>query len=423
MKKYGWLIAIVGVFALGAILIFGAALGAGITYFFLQAHPVQAAFAAPQTVDNTAGVLISAVEPGSPAAEAGLVRGDIILNVNSVAVNNLFDLQNALSEVEPGETVELTVVHGDETRTLTAELGDRSGLAYLGVSTCGGPSSGGLMFNGPMGDIQLEVVTPGVEVTEVVAGSPAEEAGLQVGDVILSVDGEEIGQKTGFAEMIQAHEPGDKVTLEVQSAEADESRQVTVTLGENPDIAGQAYLGVGYRMAGPSRGAMPHFFFQNGEEFKDQLPEDLEEGEGFFFHGMPFSGRDIPNLDQIPELPEGVEGAVVISKVIEDTPAAQADLQPGDLILAVDGEPVTKIEAFTEVLQSHKPGDEVTLTVYRANEELKVAVTLTEHPDDPEKGFLGVLAGTYVKIEDLQLPEGFDQDFELELPGVPGGDA
>ena len=50
-------------------------------------------------------------------------------------------------------------------------------------------------------------------------------------------------------------------------------------------------------------------------------------------------------------------------------------------------------------------------------------VTLTEHPDDPEKGFLGVLAGTLMILENMELPEGFNQDFEFEIPGVPGGDA
>jgi hypothetical protein len=34
-----------------------------------------------------------------------------------------------------------------------------------------------------------------------------------------------------------------------------------------------------------------------------------------------------------------------------------------------------------------------------------------------------VLAGTFMLMENLELPEGFDQDFEFELPGAPGGDA
>jgi hypothetical protein len=38
-------------------------------------------------------------------------------------------------------------------------------------------------------------------------------------------------------------------------------------------------------------------------------------------------------------------------------------------------------------------------------------------------GFLGVRAGTFMAKEHMELPEGFDHNFEFELPGVPGGDA
>jgi membrane-associated protease RseP (regulator of RpoE activity) len=159
----------------------------------------------------------------------------------------------------------------------------------------------------------------------------------------------------------------------------------------------------------------------------DELPEGWEKDGEFFFHGnpeMPFHGEEgLPHFFDLSELPEGVDGAVIISEVMEDTPAAEAGLQPGDLIIAIDGEPVIEIEAFVAALQSHQPGDEVTLTIIRAGEETEVAVTLTEHPDNPEHGFLGVLAGTLMLMENLELPEGFDQEFELELPGVPGGDA
>lgn len=105
------------------------------------------------------------------------------------------------------------------------------------------------------------------------------------------------------------------------------------------------------------------------------------------------------------------------------TPAAEAGLQSGDLIIAIDGEPIEEVEAFVDEMQSRKPGDEVTLTITREGEEIEVQVTLTAHPDDPDKGFLGVLAGTFISMEEIELPEGFNQDFEFELPGVPGDDA
>jgi len=78
--------------------------------------------------------------------------------------------------------------------------------------------------------------------------SPAEEAGLREGDVIVAVDGQELSPEHSLAEVVASHKPGDKVTLEVKPAEGEqESREVTVTLGEHPDEKGVAYLGVRYR--------------------------------------------------------------------------------------------------------------------------------------------------------------------------------
>jgi S1-C subfamily serine protease len=419
MKKYRWLIAILGVAALGMVLIFGAALGAGITYFFLHADPAQAAFTAPVQMDAGEGVLISSVDPDGAAAEAGLVRGDIMLEINGESVNSLSEMKNVLAGLEPGSVVQLTVLHGDKTRTLEVELGAMEGLAYLGVSTCDASK------RGKMTDIQKEAFTMGAEIVEVIAGSPAEEAGLQVGDLILSVGEDEIGSQATLADLIQAYQPGDEVTFKVQSpSDSDETsgtevHEVVVTLGENPDNPGQAYLGVAYQMG------MSGLNLGDGQLPFGKPPEGWNEDNNNNFHnvpGMPDQGEEsMPYFFDMGELPEGVDGAVIISKVMEDTPAAQVGLQPGDLIIAIDDEAVTEIEPFVEILQSHKPGDEVTLTIIRSGEESQVAVTLTEHPDNSEQGFLGVLAGTFTTTENLELPKNFDQ--ELEIPGASGGDA
>jgi hypothetical protein len=160
---------------------------------------------------------------------------------------------------------------------------------------------------------------------------------------------------------------------------------------------------------------MPRFFFHHGKEFDGELPENWGDGGRFFFHG----GEGMPDLFDLGELPEGIESAVIISEVLEDTPAAEVGLQKFDLILTLDGENVSDVDVFVSALKSHKPGDEVTLTVFRAGEQFLVTVTLSEHPDDPESGYLGVMAGSL----SLKALEGFEQDFEFKLPGVPGGDA
>jgi S1-C subfamily serine protease len=361
------------------------------------------------------------------------VRGDIILEINGQSVNSVIEMREVIADLESGEGVELIVLHGDETRTLQVELEDLDGYAFLDVGTCNFARGSRVFPGDSMVEGLGERAQLGAQIMEVTPQSPAEDAGLVVGDWILSVDQKPLGLKTSLADLIQKYEPGDTVQLEVRS-EADEgTRQVEVTLGENPDSAGMAYLGVTYQMGVPTgldgeipfmemfpfgelpegfedMEGWPHFFFHHGEDLEGQLPEGWDEdlrGDGQVF--------------ELPELPEGLDSAVIISEVMEDTPAADAGLQANDLIIALDGDPIQDVEAFVEQFGSHQPGDRVTLTVLRNGEESQIQVTLAEHPDNPEKGYLGVLAGTF-KIETI-LPEEFDQDYKLDIPGVPGGDA
>ncbi len=90
--------------------------------------------AAPaRALEEDKGVLIVAVQRGSPAAEAGLRRGDIILKVNEVEVNSAGALRDALAALKPGDEVRLRIARGEAERTLRVVLGQADGRPYLGV--------------------------------------------------------------------------------------------------------------------------------------------------------------------------------------------------------------------------------------------------------------------------------------------------
>jgi S1-C subfamily serine protease len=86
---------------------------------------------------------------------------------------------------------------------------------------------------------------------------------------------------------------------------------------------------------------------------------------------------------------------VLVQEVQQDSAADQAGLRPsdrpvtvdgqeilvgGDIIVALDGQPVTSIENLKAALQQHEPGQEITLTVLRDGNEIQVDVTLGELP-------------------------------------------
>jgi S1-C subfamily serine protease len=75
-----------------------------------------------QNANPEDGLLITNVQAGSPADKAGLVRGDILLEVNGQPVNSYAALQQVLSGLNPGDQVDLRVLHGDEVRSLSVNL-------------------------------------------------------------------------------------------------------------------------------------------------------------------------------------------------------------------------------------------------------------------------------------------------------------
>jgi membrane-associated protease RseP (regulator of RpoE activity) len=95
---------------------------------------------------------------------------------------------------------------------------------------------------------ELDTLTAGALITGVVAGSPAEQAGLQTGDLIVALDGVSLGADAELADLILQHEPGDRVELSIAPLNDPTERvRVEVVLGRNPDNGGEsAWLGIEY---------------------------------------------------------------------------------------------------------------------------------------------------------------------------------
>ena len=74
---------------------------------------------------NTEGVLVQQVQPGSPAAKAGVQRGDIITAVNGQKLTSETDLPATISKQKPGDTIQLAIVRNGQPQTLSATLAQR----------------------------------------------------------------------------------------------------------------------------------------------------------------------------------------------------------------------------------------------------------------------------------------------------------
>lgn len=96
----------------------------------------------------------------------------------------------------------------------------------------------------------------------------------------------------------------------------------------------------------------------------------------------------------VPEPPApapvpAIAGALIV-QVIPHSPAEQAGLQGGDIILAVDRTPINTAHPLDKVIADYKPGDMVTIRFWRAGREDSVRVTLAEQPRQAGSPYLGI---------------------------------
>lgn len=93
-------------------------------YLGISFAPVNPQVAAVNDLPVEFGVYIQDVEPGAPAAEAGLQAEDIIVSLNGQEITAETSLSNILFEQEPGDTVDVTVLRGGEEVTLSITIGE-----------------------------------------------------------------------------------------------------------------------------------------------------------------------------------------------------------------------------------------------------------------------------------------------------------
>ncbi len=142
-------------------------------------------------LEKTEGALVADVTPESPAARAGLQRGDIIVEYNGTHIDDAHQLPALVAATEIGRTLALTVLRGGERKSLSVTVAEMPGeVAARGRGRQVGVDWG----------LQVAAITPdlaqqfnlgrreGVVVTAVTPGSPADDAGVQPGDVINEVN-------------------------------------------------------------------------------------------------------------------------------------------------------------------------------------------------------------------------------------------
>jgi serine protease Do len=170
---------------------------------------------------GNSGALIASVSPNSPASRAGLKTGDVVTAVDGRRVETGSDLQVIVSEDAPGSKIQLDVMRNGQPQRVDLTVGeyhkdtevaeaakDETGHARLGIAISD-------LTPDVRQQLHLDSDVQGVAVAQVQPGSPAEDAGLSGGDVILELNRKPVTSAEQFRNEVKALPAGKDMLVTV----------------------------------------------------------------------------------------------------------------------------------------------------------------------------------------------------------------
>lgn len=283
--------------------------------------------------------VVTQVMSNSPADKAGIQVGDILVSADGTKLYKFDELLTVLRAKEAGERISLKLQRGEEAIDVAPKLAvrpDSRGQAaepYYGIV---GEDQGGR-----------------IALTEVTPQGPADEAGLQVGDIVLSFNDTEPKNYAGWIRSTSELAIGDEVTLTIEREGAEQS--LVVTLGKKPG-------------SGPVVRAT-----------------------------MGIRGRD--NQD----------GGAALTSVTDNGPAQKAGLKVNDVIVKVGEKEIKTYEELVAELREHKPDTELPVVAQREGKTIKATVVLADQDaGDPVRPYTYSYFGQRPNAQDQQGSQGYE---------------
>jgi S1-C subfamily serine protease len=185
------------------------------------------------------------VSARGPAAEAGILPGDVVIGLNGSPIYSVARLRWLLHHVSSGDTVELELSRGGDRLTVEGRLSTARGILPRAVPPNYAPPPArtylGVHLQEMTADLREAFGAPpghGVLIAGVMEGSPAGQAGLKAGDLIIKMDRKAVAGIDDVHRALAYFDPGEQVRVEI--VRAAKSLAMTVTLRERPGDKAEA---------------------------------------------------------------------------------------------------------------------------------------------------------------------------------------
>ena len=174
-------------------------------------------------LEKSRGALVSDVADKSPAAEAGLRQGDVIVEMDGMEVTDVSTLRNKVAMIAPGTKIDLLVIRDGAKKTVEINIGEQPAeLAKNGSNGDESLQNMGLTLQNLTQELAEQLgYSPeqGVLIAEVETGSPAEQAGLKPGQLIEEVNKKRVRNLKDLRKALEGVKADAKVLLYVRAGE------------------------------------------------------------------------------------------------------------------------------------------------------------------------------------------------------------
>jgi serine protease Do len=278
--------------------------------------------------EGARGPVVTEVAPGSLAAKAGFLKGDVLVAMGRKRLSSLEDVAAILRATRPGASLTAVVIRNSRARRISFVWGAAGGPLPKPPSSSA-PGYLGVYLPDDQGQ------GPGVLIEGSVVGSPADKAGLRSGDRIVSVNGRSVGSRQQLGQALRGKRAGETVALMIVRGR--KTMGLSIVLGER----------------GKTAPAQP----------QPTQPKPAPSGG-------PWLGAAIQ---------DGPDG-ITIAEVAKGGPFYAAGLRAKDVLKSINGKRLTTVDQFASIFARLRPGQTVTFEVERDGWSKSVRVRLARRP-------------------------------------------